>query len=87
MCSSYVDVAVCLILLSRIISFGKLTSAKTLIHQFPKCKHKLPKTAQLSYDLTCLYGYAFVIQLALSVKIFPNILRMNYRHATNTTND
>lgn len=83
---SYVDVAVCFIIPSR-ISFGKLTSAKTLIHQFPKHKHKLPENVQFSYDLTCCYGYAFVIQPALSVKVFPKILRMNYRHTTNIRND
>lgn len=86
MLSSYVDVSGCLIILSRIISFNKLTSAKILIHQFPERKHKLIKNVQFSYESTCLYGYTFVIQLLL-VKIFPNILRMNYGNTTNTTND
>lgn len=81
------DVAVFLIVLSRIFSFGKITSAKTLIHQFPKYKHKLPKSVQFSYDSTCFYGYAFFIQPALSMEIFPNILRMNYSYTTNTTSD
>jgi len=87
MLPSYVDVAGCLTMLSGIISFNKLTSAKTLTHQFTEINHKLIKNVQFSYDPTCLYGYTFVIQLVLLVKIFPDILRMNYRHTTNTTND